>query len=89
MREAKPDIVIIAAAKVGGIMANSSFPVEFLNDNIRIQTNIFEAAHAADVQRLLFLGSSCIYPKMALQPISEDSLLIGLFEETNQAYAIA
>ena len=79
----------MAAAKVGGIMANSTYPVEFLNDNIRMQTNVFEAAHAADVQRLLFLGSSCIYPKMAPQPISEDSLLTGSLEETNQAYAIA
>jgi len=86
---AKPDVIVMAAAKVGGIMANSTYPVEFLNDNIRMQTNVFEAAHAADVPRLLFLGSSCIYPKMAPQPISEDSLLTGPLEETNEAYAIA
>ncbi|MEI6648434.1 MAG: GDP-L-fucose synthase [Actinomycetes bacterium] len=87
--EAEPDVVIIAAAKVGGIVANSQYPVEFLNDNIRIQTNLFEASHAANVDRLLFLGSSCIYPKFAPQPISEDSLLTGPLEETNDAYAIA
>lgn len=89
IRGAKPDVIIMAAARVGGIMANSTYPVEFLNDNLRVQTNIFEAAHAADVPRLLFLGSSCIYPKMAPQPISEESLLTGPLEETNQAYAIA
>ena len=87
--ETKPDCIIIAAAKVGGIKANSEFPVEFLNDNLRIQTNIFEAAHEADVGRLLFLGSSCVYPKFAQQPIHEHSLLTGELEETNNAYAIA
>ena len=86
---AKPDVVIVAAAKVGGIMANSTYPVEFLNDNVRIQTNIFEAAHEADVPQLLFLGSSCIYPKLAAQPIKESSLLTGELEETNNAYAVA
>jgi GDP-L-fucose synthase len=86
---AKPDVVIMAAAKVGGIMANSTYPVEFLNDNLRIQTNVFEAAHEANVQRLLFLGSSCIYPKFATQPIKENSFLTGELEETNNAYAIA
>ena len=86
---AKPDVVVVAAAKVGGIMANSSCPVEFLTDNLRIQTNLFEAAHAADVDRLLFLGSSCIYPKMAPQPIPESALLTGPLESTNDAYAIA
>ena len=85
----RPDIVVVAAAKVGGIMANSTYPVEFLNDNLRIQTNLFEAAHAADVNRLLFLGSSCIYPKMAPQPIPEAALLTGPLESTNEAYAIA
>lgn len=85
----KPDVIIVAAAKVGGIVANSTHPVEFLNENIRIQTNIFEAAHAAKVPQLLFLGSSCIYPKFAEQPIKESSLLTGELEETNQAYAIA
>lgn len=86
---AKPDCIIMAAAKVGGIKANSSFPVEFLNDNLRIQTNIFEAAHEADVNQLLFLGSSCVYPKFAQQPIQENSLLTGELESTNSAYAIA
>lgn len=86
---AKPDVVVMAAARVGGIMANSTHPVEFLNDNLRIQTNLFEAAHAADVERLLFLGSSCIYPKHAPQPISEESLLTGPLEATNRAYALA
>ena len=86
---AAPDVIIMAAAKVGGIIANSTHPVEFLNDNIRIQTNIFEAAHAAQVPQLLFLGSSCIYPKFADQPIKESSLLTGQLEESNNAYAIA
>lgn len=86
---AQPDVVVVAAAKVGGIMANSTYPVEFLADNLRIQTNLFEAAHAADVDRLLFLGSSCIYPKLAPQPIPESALLTGALEATNDAYAIA
>ena len=86
---ARPDVVVVAAAKVGGILANASAPVDFLNDNLRIQTNLFEAAHAADVDRLLFLGSSCIYPKLAPQPISESALLTGPLEPTNEAYAIA
>jgi GDP-L-fucose synthase len=89
VRSAKPDVVVVAAAKVGGIMANSTYPVEFLADNLRIQTNLFEAAHAADVDRLLFLGSSCIYPKLAPQPIPESALLTGPLEETNIAYALA
>lgn len=89
VRQARPDVVVMAAARVGGIMANSTFPVEFLNDNLRIQTNLFEAAHAADVERLLFLGSSCIYPRDAAQPIAEQALLTGILEPTNQAYAIA
>ena len=89
MTSAQPEVVVVAAAKVGGIMANSTYPVEFLADNLRIQTNLFEAAHAADVDRLLFLGSSCIYPKMAPQPIPESALLTGPLEETNVAYAIA
>lgn len=89
VRTAQPDVVVVAAAKVGGIMANSTYPVEFLADNARIQTNLFEAAHAADVDRLLFLGSSCIYPKMAPQPIPESALLTGPLETTNIAYAIA
>ena len=85
----RPDVVVVAAAKVGGIKANDTYPVEFLTDNLRIQNNVMEAAHAADVDRLLFLGSSCIYPKMAPQPIHEDSLLTGRLESTNEAYAIA
>ena len=85
----KPDIVIIAAAKVGGIHANNTFPVDFLQTNLQIQTNIMSAAHANGVQRLLFLGSSCIYPKFADQPIAEDSLLTGPLEPTNEWYAIA
>jgi GDP-L-fucose synthase len=87
--EAKPDIIIDAAAKVGGIMANSTFPVEFLRDNTLIQTNVMDAAHACDVERLLFLGSSCIYPRHATQPIRESSLMTGPLEPTNQAYAMA
>jgi GDP-L-fucose synthase len=86
---ARPDVVIVAAARVGGILANSAHPVDFLNDNLRIQTNLFEAAHAAGVDRLLFLGSSCIYPKLAQQPITESALLTGPLEPTNEAYAIA
>jgi GDP-L-fucose synthase len=89
INQEKPNVIIMAAAKVGGIVANSTYPVEFLNDNIRIQTNIFEAAHAAQVPQLLFLGSSCIYPKFAEQPIKESSLLTGQLEESNNAYAIA
>ena len=87
--EANPDIIIDAAAKVGGIMANSTFPVEFLRDNTLIQTNVMDAAHACDVERLLFLGSSCIYPRHATQPIRESSLMTGPLEPTNQAYAMA
>jgi len=89
IRSAQPDVVIDAAARVGGILANSTYPVEFLADNVRIQTNVFEASHSAGVERLLFLGSSCIYPRLAPQPISESSLLTGPLEETNIAYAIA
>lgn len=87
--ETKPKYVVLAAAKVGGILANSTYPVDFLSDNIRIQINVLDAALAADVERLLFLGSSCIYPKFAEQPIREDSLLTGHLEPTNDAYAIA
>jgi GDP-L-fucose synthase len=85
----RPDVVVIAAARVGGIKANDSQPVEFLSDNLRIQTNLMDAAHAAGVGRLLFLGSSCIYPKLAAQPIVESSLMTGPLEPTNDAYAIA
>ena len=87
--EARPRAVVVAAAKVGGIMANSTYPAEFLSDNLRIQLNVLDAALAVGVERLLFLGSSCIYPKLAPQPISEDSLLTGPLEPTNDAYAIA
>ncbi|MGJ8526967.1 GDP-L-fucose synthase family protein [Maritalea sp.] len=85
----KPDAIILAAATVGGISANDSYPAQFLYDNLMIGTNIVHAAHLADVDRLLFLGSSCIYPKLAAQPIQEDALLTGALEPTNQAYAIA
>ena len=83
------DEVIIAAAKVGGIHANSSFPANFIYENIQIQTNIIHSAHKTNVQKLLFLGSSCIYPKFAKQPISEKYLMSGALEETNEPYAIA
>ena len=86
---ARPNVLVMAAARVGGIMANLTRPVDFLNDNLRIQTNMFEAAHEANVEHFIFLGSSCIYPKMAEQPIREDSLLTGPLEPTNDAYAIA
>lgn len=86
---AKPDGVILAAAKVGGIKANKDKPVDFLSQNIQIQTNVIDAAHEADVSRMVFLGSSCIYPKHAKVPIKEDSLLTGTLEPTNEAYAIA
>lgn len=89
MLSSHPDVVVVAAARVGGILANASEPVDFLNDNLRIQTNLFEAAHAAEVDRLVFLGSSCIYPKLAQQPIQESSLLTGPLEPTNEAYALA
>ena len=85
----RPDCVVVAAAKVGGIHANNSAPVDFLQSNLIIQNNILAAAHENDVQRLLFLGSSCIYPKFADQPIREDSLLTGPLEPTNEWYAIA
>ncbi|PFC07280.1 GDP-fucose synthetase, partial [Bacillus cereus] len=76
--------VVLAAAKVGGIMANSTYPVDFLSDNMRIQVNVLDAALANDVERVLFLGSSCIYPKFAEQPIREDSLLTGHLEPTRR-----
>ncbi len=85
----RPDVVILAAARVGGILANSTYPADFLSDNLRIQVNVLDAAARVGVPRLLFLGSSCIYPKLAPQPISEDSLLTGPLEPTNDAYAIA
>jgi GDP-L-fucose synthase len=85
----QPDAVFLAAAKVGGILANDSYPADFLYDNLMIEANVIEAAHAADVEKLLFLGSSCIYPRLAPLPIPEDALLTGPLEPTNQWYAIA
>ena len=89
MSDNRPDCVVVAAAKVGGIHANNVAPVDFLQDNLVIQNKILDAAHKNDVERLLFLGSSCIYPKYADQPIHEDSLLTGMLEPTNEWYAIA
>ena len=85
----KPDYVILAAAKVGGIHANSTYPAEFIAVNLQIQTNVIDAAYRAGVTKLLFLGSSCIYPKHAQVPIVEDSLLTGPLEPTNEWYAVA
>jgi GDP-L-fucose synthase len=87
--EEKPAVVILAAAKVGGIKANNDFPVEFLLENLRIQNNVIHAAYENGARKLLFLGSSCIYPKFAPQPIPETALLSGPLEPTNEAYAIA
>lgn len=89
MGDTKPDMVVLAAAKVGGIAANTRFPADFLAQNLAIQSNIIDTAHAIGVEKLLFLGSSCIYPKFAEQPIDEESLLTGPLEPTNQWYAIA
>ena len=89
MEDRRPDAVIMAAAKVGGIMANDSYPVDFLYENLVVQTNVIEAAFRSEVQKLLFLGSSCIYPKLAPQPIPEDALLTGPLEPTNEWYAVA
>jgi GDP-L-fucose synthase len=85
----KPDAMIIAAAKVGGILANKTFPVEFLSENLQIETNLIDSAFAAETPKLLFLGSSCIYPKLAPQPLKEEYLLTGPLEETNEPYALA
>ena len=85
----KPDYVFLAAARVGGIMANNNYPAEFIRDNLAIQTNTIHAAYKNNVNRLLFLGSSCIYPKMAPQPMKEEYLLTGPLEETNRPYALA
>ncbi|SEQ53555.1 GDP-L-fucose synthase [Devosia sp. YR412] len=89
LADAKPDAIVMAAAKVGGILANDTRPAEFLYDNLMIEANIVASAHANDVEKFLFLGSSCIYPKFADQPITEDSLLTGSLEPTNEWYAIA
>ena len=87
--DTKPDVVIDAAAKVGGILANSTEPVDFMINNLQIQTNLFSASHEANVKKVVFLSSSCVYPKLAAQPIKESSLLTGSLEETNSAYAVA
>ena len=87
--EAKPEAVFVAAAKVGGIHANNTYPVDFLYDNLVIETNIIHGAHKAGVEKLLFLGSSCIYPREAAQPITEEALLTGPLEPTNEWYAVA
>jgi len=89
METHRPDVVVLAAAKVGGIQANSSYPANFLLDNLKIQNNVIESAWRFGAKRLLFLGSSCIYPKFASQPIQEESLLTGALEPTNEWYAIA
>ena len=89
MQSEKPEEVILAAAKVGGIHANNTYPAEFIYQNLQIQNNIIHAAHVNDVQKLLFLGSSCIYPRQVKQPMCEDALLTGILEPTNEPYAIA
>ena len=89
MKSEKPDEVILAAAKVGGIHANNTYPAEFIYQNLQIQNNVIHAAHINDVQKLLFLGSSCIYPRAVGQPMREDALLTGILEPTNEPYAIA
>ncbi len=89
IKKYKPDVVIDAAAKVGGILANSTQPVDFLLNNLQIQNNLLKASHENEVEKFVFLSSSCVYPKLAPQPIKESSLLTGALEETNSAYAIA
>lgn len=88
-RSEKPEYVFLAAAKVGGILANDTYPADFIRENLEIQTNVIDASYQNDVRRLLFLGSSCIYPKLAPQPIKEEYLLTGPLEPTNRAYALA
>ena len=85
----RPEFVICAAAKVGGILANNNFPVDFLHNNLLIQSNVLFSAHKYQVKKLLFMGSACVYPKFALQPIKEDSLMKGSLEPTNEPYALA
>lgn len=89
MGDNRPEVVVVAAAKVGGILANDTYPVDFLYENLAIQNNIIHTAHDLSVQKLLFLGSSCIYPRLAPQPITEDALLTGPLEPTNEWYAVA
>ncbi|MGY8997718.1 MAG: NAD-dependent epimerase/dehydratase family protein, partial [Alphaproteobacteria bacterium] len=85
--EMRPNVIVLAAAKVGGILANNSYPADFIRDNLQIQTNVIDSAWRHDAGKLLFLGSSCIYPREASQPISEESLLTGPLEPTNEWYA--
>jgi GDP-L-fucose synthase len=89
LRQHRPDVIVLAAATVGGIYANDAFPADFIYDNLAIETNVIHAAHLAGIDRLLFLGSSCVYPKFAPQPIKEEALLTGPLEPTNEWYAIA
>jgi len=89
VRRMRPDAIVLAAAKVGGILANDTYPVDFLRDNLAIELNVITAAHEADVARLMFLGSTCIYPRDAAQPLREDALLTGPLEPTNEWYAVA
>lgn len=89
LAELRPDAIVVAAAKVGGIHANQTYPVDFLRDNLVIETNLIHGAHLADIRKLLFLGSSCIYPRTAPQPMKEEYLLTGALEPTNQWYAVA
>jgi GDP-L-fucose synthase len=89
VKREQPDAVVIAAARVGGIYANNTYPVEFLTENLQIEMSILDACHAADIPRVLFLGSSCIYPRLAPQPIKEEYLLTGELEPTNEAYALS
>jgi len=89
MAQEKPDVVILAAAKVGGIHANNTYPAEFIYENLMIQSNVIHQAHVNGVQNLLFLGSSCIYPRAVAQPMAESALLTGILEPTNEPYAVA
>lgn len=89
MADRRPDAIVLAAARVGGILANHTFPADFIGDNLAIQTNVIEAAFRSETRKLLFLGSSCVYPKLAPQPIPEEALLTGPLEPTNEAYAVA
>jgi GDP-L-fucose synthase len=89
IRTESPDAILISAAKVGGIQANDSLPVEFLSENLQIELNLIDGAHAAQIRRVLFLGSSCVYPKLAPQPLKEEYLMSGPLEKTNESYALA
>lgn len=89
LQDAQPEYVFLAAARVGGIVANQTYPADFLHENLLIQSNVVEACHAAGVKRLVFLGSSCIYPRLSPQPIREEYLLTGPLEPTNRPYALA